>query len=66
MSCRDSDLVYLRSMFPTSSNIELDLLRLKLIVMDTKGIVGEDIFEVRPENLEEYLKQYQLWEILKS
>jgi hypothetical protein len=37
-----------------------------LVIMDTKSVVGVNIFEEQPEDFNAFMEQYKLWDILKS
>lgn len=62
---KDKELAYLRSKLPDASNNELDLIRLNLIVANTKSVTGIDIFEEEPEDFDAFMTQYKLWSNLK-
>ena len=62
---RDKELAYLKSKLPDTSDNELDLIRLNLIVADTKEVTGVDIFEEEPEDFHAFMNQYKLWNNLK-
>lgn len=63
---KDKELAYLKSKLPNTSDNELDLIRLHLIVADTKAVTGVDIFEEEPKDFNGFMNQYKLWDNLKS
>jgi hypothetical protein len=60
------EIDYIKSKLPGISDLKADMIRTRLIIMNTKSIVGVDVLKEQPENLEEILTQYQLWNALKS
>lgn len=63
---QDKEIAYLKSKLPNASNYELDLIRLNLLVANTKLVTGVDIFEEEPEDFDAFMNQYKLWDNLKS
>lgn len=62
---KDADIAYLKQHLGVGE-AALEMVRMKLILMDTKSMVGVDILEEKPENFNEVVVQYKLWEALKS
>lgn len=60
------EIAYIRSKLPDISESRADMIRTRLIIMDTKSMIGVDVLKEQPDNLEEILAQYQLWNSLKS
>jgi hypothetical protein len=61
-----SQNAYLQSKFPGLDERQIAMLRTKIILMDTKGLIGIDILQEQPDNLEEVLIQYKLWDNLTA
>jgi hypothetical protein len=59
-----SQYTYLRSKFPDLTEEQIGMMRTKLILMDTKSLIGVDILEEQPDNLNEVLIQYKIWDNL--